>query len=128
MISHVILRALSKLLIPMIMVFALYVQFHGDYGPGGGFQAGVIFAAGIILYGLIFGLENAERLFTPRLLQILMSFGVLLYGSVGLAAILLGGNFLDTANKYHGGETEEIVGRWLADGRRDLFVATPALT
>ncbi len=42
------------------MLFALYVQFHGDYGPGGGFQAGVIFAAAIILYALIFGLETAQ--------------------------------------------------------------------
>jgi multicomponent Na+:H+ antiporter subunit B len=95
MTHHVILRALSKLLIPLIMLFALYVQFHGDYGPGGGFQAGVIFAAGIVLYALIFGLAKAQDVFTPRLLQILMAFGVLLYGGVGLASVLLGGNFLD---------------------------------
>ncbi len=44
-----ILRVVSKLLIPYILLFALYVQFHGDFGPGGGFQAGVIFAAGFIL-------------------------------------------------------------------------------
>lgn len=95
MIRHVILRALSKLLIPLIMVFALYVQFHGDYGPGGGFQAGVIFGAGVILYALVFGLDRAQNVFTPRLLQVLMAFGVLLYGAVGLDSILLGGNFLD---------------------------------
>jgi len=75
MIRHVIFRVLSKLLIPLIMLFALYVQFHGDYGPGGGFQAGVIFGAAIILYTLMFGL--------------------LLYGGVGIVAILKGGNFLD---------------------------------
>jgi len=93
--AHVILRALSKLLIPAIMLFALYVQFHGDYGPGGGFQAGVIFGAGIILYGLVFGLGKAQRVFRPRVLQILIAFGVLLYGSVGIAAIFMGGNFLE---------------------------------
>ena len=95
MIRHVILRALSKLLIPLIMLFALYVQFHGDYGPGGGFQAGVIFGAGIILYALMFGLDEACRVFPPRVLEILVAFGLLLYGSVGFAAILEGGNFLD---------------------------------
>ncbi len=95
MIRHVVLRALSKLLIPLIMLFALYVQFHGDYGPGGGFQAGVIFGAGIILYVLMFGLEEARRVFPPRALEILVAFGLLLYGSVGFAAILKGGNFLD---------------------------------
>jgi multicomponent Na+:H+ antiporter subunit B len=95
MIRHVILRALSKLLIPLIMLFALYVQFHGDYGPGGGFQAGVIFGAAIILYALMFGLETAQRVFPPRVLEFLVAFGLLLYGSVGLDAIFLGGNFLD---------------------------------
>ena len=95
MIRHVILRALSKLLIPLIMLFALYVQFHGDYGPGGGFQAGVIFGAAIILYALMFGLEPAKRVFPPRVLEFLVAFGLLLYGSVGIDAILLGGNFLD---------------------------------
>ncbi len=95
MTSHVILRVLSKMLIPLIMLFALYVQFHGDYGPGGGFQAGVIFGAGIILYALLFGLDEAKRAFPPRVLEILMASGVLLYGGVGIAAILAGGNFLD---------------------------------
>ncbi len=92
---HVILRSLSKVLIPLIMLFALYVQFHGDYGPGGGFQAGVIFGAGIILYSLIFGLPKARMVFRLRVLQIIMASGVLLYGSVGIATILKGGNFLD---------------------------------
>lgn len=95
MIRHVILRALSKILIPLIMLFALYVQFHGDYGPGGGFQAGVIFGAAIILYALVFGLDEAQRVFRPRLLEILVACGLMLYGSVGIAAILEGGNFLD---------------------------------
>jgi len=94
-IRHVILRALSKLLIPLIMLFALYVQFHGDYGPGGGFQAGVIFGAAIILYALMFGLENAKKVFPPRVLEFFVAFGLLLYGGVGIDAILMGGNFLD---------------------------------
>lgn len=95
MISHLIPRVLSKMLIPLIMLFALYVQFHGDYGPGGGFQAGVIFGSGIILYALLFGLDEAKQVFSPRVLEILMASGVLLYGGVGVAAILAGGNFLE---------------------------------
>ena len=95
MIRHVILRVLSKLLIPLIMLFALYVQFHGDYGPGGGFQAGVIFGAAIILYSLMFGLEAAKNVFPPRVLEFFVAFGLLLYGGVGIAAIFQGGNFLD---------------------------------
>ena len=44
MINFPIIRVVTKLIIPYILLFALYVQFHGDFGPGGGFQAGVIFA------------------------------------------------------------------------------------
>ena len=60
--QQIILRVVAKILLPLILLFALYVQFHGDYGPGGGFQAGVIFAAGIILYTMLFGLGNSQRL------------------------------------------------------------------
>jgi len=100
-IRHVILRALSKLLIPLILLFALYVQFHGDYGPGGGFQAGVIFGAGIILYALMFGLDQAQRVFPPRVLEVFVALGLMLYGGVGVAAIFAGGNFLDYSALAH---------------------------
>jgi len=92
---HLILHVVSKLMIPLILLFALYVQFHGDFGPGGGFQAGVIFGAGIILYGLIFGLEDARKVIPERVVCLLMSAGVLLYAGVGIASLLTGGNFLD---------------------------------
>ena len=90
-----ILRVVSKLLIPYILLFALYVQFHGDYGPGGGFQAGVIFAAGFILYSLIYGIENSRKVAPPALVHFFVAFGLLLYAGVGLAGIVLGGNYLD---------------------------------
>ena len=93
--SHKVLRVVSKILIPPIMIFGLYVQFHGDYGPGGGFQAGVIFAAAIILYTMFFGVDLARRVLGSTLLRVLAAFGVLLYGSVGVVAMLNGGNFLD---------------------------------
>lgn len=101
-----ILRVSLKPLIPFIMMFGLYVQCHGDYGPGGGFQAGVIFAAAIILYTLVFGLRAATQVISARMLEILVAAGVLLYGGVGLAAIAGGGNFLEYSvlahNPLHG--------------------------
>ena len=90
-----ILRIVAKLLIPYILLFALYVQFHGDYGPGGGFQAGVIFAAAFILYGLVFGLPAARKVTPMRVIELFIALGVLVYAGTGIAAILLGGNFLD---------------------------------
>lgn len=95
---HQILRVVTKFNLPLILLFALYVQFHGDFGPGGGFQAGVIFAAAIILYSLVFGLENAARVTPPRVLRFLSLAGVLIYGGTGVANLLLGANFLDYAS------------------------------
>lgn len=92
---NLILRVVSKFLIPLIFLFALYVQFHGDFGPGGGFQAGVIFSAAIILYALVFGVDNAKKVITPYILRILASLGVLIYAGTGVATLLLGGNYLE---------------------------------
>ena len=99
--QHRILRVIAKLLIPAILMFALYVQFHGDFGPGGGFQAGVIFSAGIILYALIFGLEQAKKVVPPEVVRVLVALGLLLFASVGVAAMLLGGNYLNYSVLAH---------------------------
>jgi multicomponent Na+:H+ antiporter subunit B len=93
--QQLILRIAAKFFIPFILLFALYVQFHGDYGPGGGFQAGVIFAAAFVLYALIWGVDEAKRVVPPSLLQTLAAAGVLIYAGTGVAGILLGGTFLD---------------------------------
>ncbi|MDN4501598.1 Na(+)/H(+) antiporter subunit B [Alteromonadaceae bacterium BrNp21-10] len=93
--DHHVLRIVSKILIPLILLFAFYVQFHGEYGPGGGFQAGVIFAAGIILYTMLYGLNKAMEVIKPSVLRILCAFGVFIYGSTGVVSMLSGGNFLD---------------------------------
>jgi multicomponent Na+:H+ antiporter subunit B len=93
--NHSILRVVSKFMIPFILLFALYVQFHGDFGPGGGFQAGVIFAAAFILYGLIFGIENARKVLPATATRMLLASGVLLYAGTGLFGIFMGGNYLD---------------------------------
>ncbi len=92
---HFVLRVTTKLLMPLILLFALYVQFHGDFGPGGGFQAGVIFGAGFILYALVYGIESAKRVAPAGALRVLISAGLLLYIGVGYAGLALGGNFLD---------------------------------
>ena len=93
--DNLVLRVIAKFLIPMILLFGLYVQFHGDFGPGGGFQAGVIFASGFILYALIFGIDNVRKVMPLSWLRSIAALGVLLYLGVGVAGLLLGGNFLD---------------------------------
>jgi len=93
--DYLVLRVIAKLMIAFMLLFALYVQFHGDFGPGGGFQAGVIVAASIVFYAVIYGLPEARRVVPDRLVETLLALGVLLYAGVGLAGLALGGNYLD---------------------------------
>lgn len=105
---EVIPRVVVKLLLPFILLFGLYVQFHGELGPGGGFQAGVIIAAAVILYGIVFGLSAAKYVAPPALVNTMIPLGVLVFASVGVAGLLAGGNYLDyfvlDPDKVHGQE------------------------
>lgn len=92
---HLVPRVVGLLLVPFIVLFGLYVQFHGDYGPGGGFQAGALVAAGLILHALLEGEAASLRVVSTRVLAWLMVGGAMLYGGTGIAGMLLGGNFLD---------------------------------
>ncbi len=92
---YLVPRVVGRLLVPFILLFGLYVQFHGDFGPGGGFQAGAIISAAFILFALLEGEEQALRVVPRRALTALMVSGALLYGGVGVAGMLLGGTFLD---------------------------------
>jgi len=91
----VILRVIAKLFIPFIMLFALYVQFHGHYSPGGGFQAGVILAAAVVLYAIVFGLEDCKRVVPMAVVEAMVSIGVLIFAGTGVLAFFHGLNFLD---------------------------------
>jgi multicomponent Na+:H+ antiporter subunit B len=92
---HLIPQVVGRLLIPFIILFGLYVQFHGEYGPGGGFQAGALIATAIILYALLEGEVAALKAVPQAVLMGLVIGGACLYGGVGVLCILLGGNFLD---------------------------------
>ena len=93
--NNPVFRVAAKILFAPIILFGLYVQFHGDFGPGGGFQAGVIIAAAFILHALVFGLEHGRRLVSARVNLWVMAIGVLIYGGVGVFSLYQGGLFLD---------------------------------
>ena len=94
MYKNPILRVCTKVLFAPIILFGLYVQFHGDYGPGGGFQAGVIIASAFILYSIVFGLNEGKQLLPEKMNLFLLALGALIYGGVGIISMLLGENFL----------------------------------
>ena len=119
----IILRIVTKLIIPLILLFGLYVQFHGDYSPGGGFQAGVLLASGFILYNIIFGINVGEELLSQRLSKNLMGLGVLLFVGVGIAGMALGDNFLEYNSLGLNSKYGQIMGIFLVEVGVGLTVA-----
>jgi multicomponent Na+:H+ antiporter subunit B len=122
--DYVILRIVATALVPFIMLFALYVQFHGDFGPGGGFQAGVLLGAGIIVYGLILGLAAMHAVAPPSVVEIGLMVGVLLYAGTGVASIIMGGNFLDYAVLRHDAAHGRHLGILLVEGGVGITVCS----
>ncbi|MFO8174980.1 MAG: Na(+)/H(+) antiporter subunit B [Longimicrobiales bacterium] len=126
--NHMILRVVTKFVTPMVLLYALYVQFHGDFGPGGGFQAGAIFATGIILYSLVFGLRRTQRVFPTTVARFLAAGGVLLYAGVGMISLFLGKEFLDYSVLAHDPEHGQHYGILLVEAGVLLTVMGTLIT
>lgn len=109
--QQTLIRVIAKMTIPFILAFGVYVILHGELGPGGGFQGGVILAAAFILYGLVFGADELRRRIPPPIIDACMALGALLYAGVGLFSLLRGGTFLDYGmmrGGHHAGDTEAL--------------------
>ena len=104
--EEVIVRVGAKVLAPFIITFGLYVHFHGDYSPGGGFQAGVILAAAIALLALVYGLDAVQQVLPPRFVRACAALGVMIYAGVGVVTMVLGHNYLgyDALGEGHSGQ------------------------
>ena len=93
--DDVIVKTLARLLMPFIVVYALYVVMHGHHSPGGGFQGGVILAAGVVLLVISHGIKQTRKRMSEKLAGVISSVGVLIYGGIGVVCLILGGNYLD---------------------------------
>ncbi|MBW1999004.1 MAG: Na(+)/H(+) antiporter subunit B [Deltaproteobacteria bacterium] len=91
----IIVKTVSRVLTPFIVLYALYVVMHGHYSPGGGFQGGVILAASFVLLTISFGFEKTKERMSDKLATILSSLGVFIYAGIGLVCLILGGKYLD---------------------------------
>ena len=92
--DSVIVQKMSRMLIPLIQLYALYVLFFGQEGPGGGFVGGVMLGTSLILGVLVFGPESPSF----RLAQKAMSgdgIGLLVFVGVGGLCLIGGGQYLN---------------------------------
>ncbi len=86
-----IVNKISKIIIPFIVLFGLYILFHGEVSPGGGFQAGAILASALITYSLIF----SKIYYNLAKLSLLSLVGIIIYIFTGLIGIFNGKAFLN---------------------------------
>lgn len=87
-----IINTIVPFIISYIILYAIYIQLNGEESPGGGFQAGVIFASSIIAYDLV---SNRDGVFSANSLIICSTLGVGLYVGVGLISLFFDNNYLD---------------------------------
>lgn len=94
--DSVIVQTLARVFVPIIQLFAFYVLIHGHDSPGGGFQAGTLFGASIILHVLAFGIQNSHAVLESRAIFV-GGIGILIYAGIGLVPLLLGHEYLNYA-------------------------------
>ncbi len=95
-----IVRVTTRLVVPFIQLYGIYIILHGHLSPGGGFSGGAIFGAGLVLVALSFNLEAGFKQISHQTASVLESGGALGFVLTGLVAIAMGGNFL--ANRSAG--------------------------
>ena len=93
--SGIIRKVVAKLSIAFIMLYGLYVIAHGKVSPGGGFQGGVIIAAGVILFILAFGMKEGLKRFEQWKTDVMCSLGVLVLLVTSSLPMFFGGKFME---------------------------------
>lgn len=99
----IILDSAFRIIVPFTLVYGVYVLIHGEYSPGGGFQAGALLAVGIVLARLIQGAETGFNI-SGEMAVILAGLGTFIYAATGFLTMLNGGQFLDYGYLPFGGE------------------------
>ncbi|MBQ8314880.1 MAG: hypothetical protein IJX95_03950 [Lachnospiraceae bacterium] len=105
-----ILQLSAKILVPMIIMFGIYVILNGHLSPGGGFSGGAIIGAGLILYVNAFGFEKASRIMNRKNYAVISVIPLLFY------AIAKGYSFFTGANHLESGISTGTPGAILSGG------------
>ena len=91
-----ILRNTTKVLVPIILLFGLYVIFNGHLGPGGGFSGGSIIGGGLIMYEMSYGPTRLQRVLNLKTYKITVLVSLLFYSIAKCYSFFCGANGLHT--------------------------------
>jgi multicomponent Na+:H+ antiporter subunit B len=91
--TSTILRTATRVLMPLLLLFAVFLFLRGHNHPGGGFVGGLVVASSFVLYSIAFGVDAARRalLVTP---STLLGIGLLVALTSGLPSVVLGQPFM----------------------------------
>lgn len=92
--NDLIVQTITRLVVPFIQLYGVFIVINGHLSPGGGFAGGAVLGASIVLYTLAFGLEKGSEKMPHRVSSKLEAGGILIFLSIGLVATFLGYNFL----------------------------------
>ncbi len=98
-------RVAMPVLIPIILVYAVYVLVHSELSLGGGFQAGALMAASFIIYVMFADLGKNRLRITQHFSSCVAACGVLIELLLGMLSLLNGGRFLEYEKLPFGAET-----------------------
>ena len=90
------LRVTAKILVPLIIMFGIYVILNGHLGPGGGFSGGAVIGGGLILYAAAFGFDQLEKLINLRRYRIIVLCSLLFYSCSKCYSFFCGANGYET--------------------------------
>jgi multicomponent Na+:H+ antiporter subunit B len=118
-----IIKPIVSFIIPYITLYAIYIQLNGENSPGGGFQAGVIFASAMVGYTMLFGSNQLLSRCSITCLIICSILGVTIYTGVGLISLITDHNFLNYYSLIAGNTSSQHFGIFMVELGVGLTVA-----
>ena len=94
--NDVILQTTAKILVPLIMIFGIYIILAGHLGPGGGFSGGAVIGAGLILYLNAFGFAKTEKFFTAKIYKRMSFCALACYSLAKSYSFFTGANHIES--------------------------------
>ena len=92
--NDAILQLVATFLVPIIIIFGIYIILNGHLGPGGGFSGGAVIGAGLVLYLNAFGFKKTERFFTEKTYKWICFFSLSFYCLAKSYSFYTGANHL----------------------------------
>lgn len=89
-----ILFAGARVLVPLIILFGVYIILNGNISPGGGFSGGAVIGAGLILCVAVYGFERMRRFFNYNTFRTLSVLALISYTSAKTFHFITGANDL----------------------------------